>query len=46
MNERELYAECEPFANGKGWWHVPGCPHVDWGEDAEFIAAVREERGE
>jgi ribosomal protein S27AE len=25
--------ECEPYANGKGWWHVPGCPHVDWGEN-------------
>lgn len=21
---------CEPYTNGKGWWHVPGCDHVEW----------------
>lgn len=31
---------CEPYANGRGWWHVPGCPHVDWGEDAGAGAGV------
>jgi len=29
--------QCEPYANGQGWWHVPGCEHVDWGEDTEFF---------
>ena len=24
---------CEPYANGKGWYHVPGCPHADWSDD-------------
>jgi hypothetical protein len=23
---------CEPYANGQGWWHTPGCEHVDWGD--------------
>lgn len=22
---------CEPYSNGKGWWHERGCPHVNWG---------------
>lgn len=25
-------ATCEPYKNGKGWWHTPGCEHVDWSD--------------
>jgi hypothetical protein len=35
-----MYNECEPFANGKGWWHNAGCEHIDWGEDAEFLEQI------
>jgi hypothetical protein len=24
---------CEPYGNGRGWYHVRGCKHVDWGQD-------------
>lgn len=24
---------CEPYANRQGWWHTPGCEHVDWEGD-------------
>jgi len=32
-------AACEPYANGRGWFHTPGCEHVDWSEDQPFIDA-------
>jgi hypothetical protein len=28
----ELKDTCEPYANGRGWWHVPGCNHIDWSD--------------
>lgn len=29
---------CEPYANGQGWWHAPGCEHIDWeGDDVRDI---------
>lgn len=34
----DVPAGCEPYANGRGWWHVPGCPHVDWGGDIAFVS--------
>jgi hypothetical protein len=27
------YWTCEAYANGKGWWHERGCPHVNWGDE-------------
>jgi hypothetical protein len=32
-----MKVQCEPYANGRGWWHVPGCPHVDWQGDEAFF---------
>jgi len=32
-------AQCEPYANGQGWFHTVGCSHVDWSEDRAFIDA-------
>lgn len=39
-------ANCEPYANGQGWWHVPGCSHVDWSEDMPGRALTPEQKKE
>jgi hypothetical protein len=35
--EPDLYAKCEPYENDQGWWHIPGCEHIDWSQDEPHL---------